>query len=222
MSKSLRPSTVTERISGNGATQAGLSAIAALSGGSLASLLPVLATTLASARQKKRVEDALTAIDQQLRAHESDLRNINDNQYKLINETILALFHTTCDDKIEVLRNVVNNSMRQEELTSHDAVQLSRLVRDLSSQEVVFLLETFKYEAIHLLVSPATADQFIGMEGFANILHLQINSREGLLATSLASLGILAQAGGRVIDSELLKYMPITAKLIALLKTPSM
>jgi flagellar hook-associated protein FlgK len=111
MSKSLRHSTILESVTGNGATQAGLSAIAALSGGPLASLLPVLATTLASARQRKRVQDALTAIDQQLRAHESDLRNINDNQYKLINGTILALFHTTCDDKIEVLRNVVNNSM---------------------------------------------------------------------------------------------------------------
>jgi hypothetical protein len=222
MNKSLQPSSVTERITGNGATQAGLSAIAALSGGPLAALLPALATTLASERQKKRIEEALNAIDSQLLAHAIALRNMSDSQYKVINESVLCLLHTTCNDKVEFLRTVITNSLTQAqvELTSHEAVQLSRLIRDLSAQEAIFLINTFQYEAIYLLANSETADEVVRNPHYADILFLKINSKEGLLATSLASLGLLARCGHRIMDNGLLKYMPISAKLIALLKAP--
>lgn len=57
-----KPSSVVESVSGNIITESALTAIAGISGGPLAALLPVLATSLASGRQKERVEKALVDI----------------------------------------------------------------------------------------------------------------------------------------------------------------
>jgi hypothetical protein len=80
----LKPSTAVEKVVGNPLAQTAATAIAAMNGGPLAALLPVLLTTLASERQKKRIEAALIEIDSQLQSHTSILRNISDSQYKLI------------------------------------------------------------------------------------------------------------------------------------------
>ena len=56
-----RPPTEVERIAGHPIVEAGLTFAAALVGTPLAALLPVLTKALASERQRKRVEAAITS-----------------------------------------------------------------------------------------------------------------------------------------------------------------
>ena len=198
-------------------TQAGLSAISALAGGPLAALLPVLASTLASGRQTKRMAEALVAIDNLLKAHGSILSNITDGQYNLINETVISLFHTTCDEKIKYLRNVVNNSLEHADLTSQYSVQLSRLIRDISADEVSFLIENFRYKQIRFFAAgDASAASYKSIEDA--VLYIDLGTKSGHVASGLIDLGLITQAGFDDVYSECWRFMPISAKLIALLR----
>ena len=100
-------STLLEKITGSLPVQGSLAVVAALSGGPLAALLPVLATTLASQRQAKRIEAAISQIQDALRGQEEYLEQMSDAQYKLINEAVLTILHTTDDNKIALLKVVV-------------------------------------------------------------------------------------------------------------------
>ncbi len=91
----LKPPTALERISGNVATESALTVVAALVGGPLAPLLPVLAKSLASERQKARLELAFMDINAALEEHGEQIRDLSDEQYKIINEAVLALLQTT-------------------------------------------------------------------------------------------------------------------------------
>lgn len=89
---SLESTTFLEETSGHLVTQSVLTYVSALSGNPLAALLPILTSSLASERQKSRIEAALTEIDTTLQKHTKELRNIDDAQYKLINEAIFRYY----------------------------------------------------------------------------------------------------------------------------------
>ena len=141
---SISTPTAVERASGHVATEAVFTLVGALSGSPLAALLPVLANSLASERQQKRVEDALIQIETTLNAHAEALRNLTDSQYKLINEAILALLQTTNAEKIEYLRRAVHNSLViGGGILAQEAVVLARIVRDISADEADFWRRIF-------------------------------------------------------------------------------
>jgi hypothetical protein len=137
----------------------------------------------------------------------------------LFNESILALLQTTCDKKVTYLHQAINNVLQMNDLPSHEATYISRILRDISAQEVVFILENFQYSDIQLITS-ADSSEKPGNPEFEKVLYLRIGSEQGRLVTSLTSLGIIATAGTRFMDAYLYKFMPITGKLITLLKIP--
>ena len=81
--------TALEKVSGNTGTEIAATLLAAFSGNPVAAILPVLTNALASGRHKQRVEKAINEIGAVLEEHSELLRNISDQQYKLINETEL-------------------------------------------------------------------------------------------------------------------------------------
>ena len=206
---SLKPPSVTENIAGSPASEAALTVVAALSGGPLAALLPVLAKTLASGRHRQRVEAALTDIDATLQQHESVLRNLTDEQYKLVNEAILALLQTTSSAKIGYLRRSVQNSLSIEGVQPQEAVVLSRIVRDISAEEADFLIRNFEYERIQVTSSKPEHER--------KILIVHPNSPESLVVTGLVSLGLLEPGEPTWGGSNLLRFSAIVAKLLVLL-----
>ncbi len=218
----IKPPSAIERVSGNSATVIGSATLAAIDGSALTALLPVLGTTLASERHRARVESAIAEINQQLAAQGDKLRQMSDAQYKLINETVLTVFHTTCDEKVKYLKTVINNSLNLDDLKLHDATELARLLRDISAAEVDFLIRYFHHENV-MIILPSQAmlkDSYGNEPHYESVLFLDMHSNEGRVALGLSSLGIVARAGERVMDNSLLKFMPITAKLIALLQKP--
>ena len=72
--------TALERLSGNLTTQSALTVIAAVAGGPLAPLLPILSTSLAASRQQRRIEAELDAIQRLLAERPQAIENLSDEQ----------------------------------------------------------------------------------------------------------------------------------------------
>ncbi|MEO8120528.1 MAG: hypothetical protein ABI606_14575 [Rhodoferax sp.] len=200
-----------EKTAGSLPVEAALTAIAAAAGTPLAALLPVLGNCLASGRQKQRVETTLREMNDVLLSHEAQLAALTDQQYKFINEAVLTLLHTTNESKMRFLRNVVHNSLSASELPDQEAVFLSRVIRDISADEAQFLIENFGYKRIWLNDSePGENEQ--------STLAVKPNTPSGQVALGLLSLGLLTTAEPTWDDSGLLRFTPLVAKLIALLR----
>lgn len=210
---SLKQPTTLEKAASHPGTEAALTLVGALSGNPLAALLPVLTNSLASERQKQRVEAALVQIDTTLREHSEALRNLSDAQYKLVNESVLALLHTTSSEKIEYLRRAVQNSLVVGTILPQEAVVLARIIRDISAEEADFLVKHFHYNRIQLASSATERKQ--------KVLTVAPESHDGLVVTGLISLGLLSTAEPTWDDSGLLRFSPIVAKLLVLLREPS-
>ena len=209
-SPSLQPPTAIERASGSRTVEGVLTAIGALAGGPIAALLPVLAKSVAAERQKTRVETALMDTDKVLRSHSQALDTLSDAQYKLINEAVLSLLHTTSEEKMAYLKRVVGNTLSASSLDSQESVVLSRIIRDISADEAKFICENFGYERIQV----ASADPQHEMK----VLNVKPGTPEALIVTGLVSLGLLESAEPTWDESGLLRYSRATAKLIALLR----
>lgn len=209
----LKPPSALEKVAGSIPAEAVLTAIAAAAGTPLAALLPVLGKSLAAERQKERVEATLREMNSILARHEAQLAHLTDQQYKFINEAVLALLHTTNESKMKLLRDVVQNSLSVSAFPDQDAVFLSRIIRDISAEEAQFLLDNFSYQRIWLSdLEPA--------ESSVPTLAVKPNASDGQTVLGLLTLGLVSTAEPTFDDMGLLKFTSMAAKLIVLLGTP--
>jgi hypothetical protein len=198
-----------EKVAGGLPAQTAATIIAALAGGALAPMLPVLSTALASERQKERVEKYLHEVSRTLERHEATLRVVTDAQYKLINEAILASLQTTQVEKLGLLRNAVRQSLDLNDVEPQEAILLARILRDISAEEAMFVVRNFSYDGI--LIAPAPV-------GEKNILCVPPESRDALIVGGLLSLGVITP--GQPTLGQILYFSGIVAKLIVLLSGP--
>ena len=203
--------TVVEKVAGSLPIEGALTAIAAAAGTPLAALLPVLAKSLAAERQKQRVERTLREMNAVLQAHSAELSLLTDQQYKFINEAVLALLHTTSEEKMAYLKNVVANGLKVVNLPDQEAVFLSRIVRDISAEEAQFLIANFGFERIWLNDSEPG-------EKTRKTLAVKPSTQEGRIVLGLVTLGLVTTAEPTWDDSGLLRFTPLAGKLIALLQ----
>lgn len=197
-----------EKVAGSLPIEAVATVVAALAGGPLAAMLPVLAKSLASERQRVRVEKHLADVSLMLQCHQEALRNLSDAQYKLINEAVLAALQTTQSEKLEILRNAVRRSLDLQDVEPQEAISLSRIIRDISAEEAMFVINNFSYKGVQIAAP--------GSHGEDGILLVRSGSRDELLVSGLVSLGVLT--AGQPTLGQILGFSPITAKLIVLLK----
>ncbi len=206
--------TLVERISGSLATESALTMIAAIAGGPLAPLLPVLAKSLAAGRQQQRVEATLVAIQQTLTEHSEALSHISDEQYKLINEAVLAVLQTTQQEKLDYLRNAIRNSLSVTSFSAHEAVALSRIIRDISAEEATLLIRLFAFEGIQLV------DEKVDKEPMLTIFRLSPSSPDASQVTGLLSLGLLLPPQSSWDGIGVQRFTKLAAKAVALLRAP--
>ena len=212
--KHTSPKTSVERVSGSLATESTLTLIAAIAGGPLAPLLPVLAKSLAAGRQQRRVEATLIAIQQTLTEQSEALFRISDEQYKLINEAVLAVLQTTQQEKLDYLRNAIRNSLSVTNFSAHEAVAVSRIIRDISAEEAALLIRLFAYEGIQLVDEKADKDPM------STIFRLSPNSPDATQVTGLLSLGLLLPPQSSWDGIGVQRFTKLAAKAIALLRAP--
>jgi hypothetical protein len=210
----MKPPTTIEKIADNFTTDATLTVVGVLSGTPLAALLPVLSKTLAGARHKKRVEEALLQIDKTLEEHADALKDLTDSQYKLINEAILAILQTTSAEKVCYLRHAVHNSLFAPDIVPQEAIVLGRIIRDISADEAAFLIANFHYQRIQF---SSVSDK----ENDSVVLSVPPDSHDGLIVTGLISLGLLSSPGSTLDDMGRFKFSRIVARLLLLLREPA-
>ncbi len=197
-----------EKASGSLPVSIGGTLLAAFSGTPLTALLPVLTSALASSRHKQRVKKAIEEISSDLEQQKEKLKDLTDGQYKVVNESILAIFHTIEKEKLKYLRNVVKNTVDDISIQNQEAVLISRLVRDLSAAEVKFLIDN-RHTARFMLSENRPSD--------SEALHILPDSDLGLVASGLVSLGLLVSAEPTWDDTGRLRFAPIVNKLVSLL-----
>jgi hypothetical protein len=206
--KKSEDATLLEKTTGSPITVIATTLIAAFSGTPLTALLPVLAGTLANGRHSRRIEKSIQDISEDLERLKDDVHIMSDSQFKIINEVILTIFQTTEDEKIEYLRNVISNTVSSETQSPHEASLISRLLRDLSSAEVMFIVNNAQYERV----------SFGNNKPFDNrSLKVAPESTEGLVVNGLVSLGLLIPAEPSGNENILLRFAPVIPKLKFLL-----
>ncbi len=193
-----------EKISGNLGTESALTAISALAAFPLAPLLPVLSNSLANRRHKARVEKALYEINEILEQHEKKLQNLTDSQFKIINEVILTILQTTEDLKIEYLKNAIRSNVESEKVDISYSSQISRILRDISADELRFLVENAQYSTIVFDLDNVGKNE----------LKVESDSTQGALVVGLISMGIIVWASSSWDSIGRYKFSPIVEKLI--------
>jgi hypothetical protein len=207
-------SSALEKVSGSLVTEAALTVVAAIAGGPLAPLLPVLSNSLAAERQKKRVEAEIAAIHHLLASQSARVEALSDEQYKVVNEAVLAVLQTTQQQKLKLLRNAVANALVADVGHAREAAMLSRIIRDISAEEAAFLVKAFAFDGVQPMET--TPDQVFEDK----VLRIDPKGEDYLNMSGLLSLGILTPAESSWDGIGVMRFTSIADKVITLLRTP--
>jgi hypothetical protein len=198
-----------EKISGSLATEGVLTIIGALAAFPLAPLLPVLSNSLANRRHKERVEKALYEINETLKAHQEKLESLTDSQFKIINEVVLTILQTTEDEKIKYLKDAVKLNVESEKVPYSYASQVSRILRDISADELRFLIEHSNRSRIVFDQEPMNENE----------LSVTKNSDQGAIVSGLISMGLIVSATSAWDDIGRYVFSPIVSKVLDAIRT---
>lgn len=203
-----------EAISGSVTTALAMTAIAAFGdgGGPLAiaaALLPILAAAPAGVRQKARLDAALEDIHTALAEHQDRFAQLTDQQFSLINQSIAALLQTTNEDKINLLKRAVVNSLDAQPMLDQEVVFLGRIVRDISVDETRFLVENYSYQWIWNGNDPPPLLT-------ENVLHVVPNTLDSSVLLGLQTLGLVSSPSENIDSMGFMTFSPMVAKLLTL------
>lgn len=204
----MEKATELEKVAGSLTVSTAATITAALAGGPIAALLPILTATLANQRHKVRVEKALSQIEKDLSEHSNTLQNLSDAQYKFINESIITILHSPDDLKINFLKKGIQQASARDRIDLHQAGLLSRILRDITVEEITFLIEC-KGNKVIFHEEPKT--------DCLNIKKLSIDEEK---ARGLISLGLLTRETEGVSwdGKDVFVFTKISEKLIELVK----
>lgn len=210
MTKLMRESAL-ELAAGNFLSSAAINAFATYLGGPLAAAIPSLVDSLASRRHQERVAAAIADISECLSRQEEKIRSLTDEQYKLANELYLALLQTTHTTKIEYLKTAIKRTVDITDIGTQEAAVLSRIIRDISVNEVEFITKTFHYKHICTRAPDPNDTE-------KNIYCVAHDGKESILVTGLIALGILTPGTMTLSGGSNLYFSTITAKLLTILQ----
>lgn len=193
-----------EKISGSLPVNTSVTALAAVLGGPVAALIPVLTSTLASGRHKARVEAAISEIDSRLSSIEKFHESLTDPQYQLINNIVVTILNTPNDEKIKYLKEAVYNIPLLETLDMHQATVIGRALDNISVSELIFLIECHGQK---ILFNDHKRDSFYNIDKF---------TQDGECANGLISIGLLSRsdAEGLMSDIGAYHFTPLAKKVL--------
>ncbi len=200
-----------EKVTDNLATKTAGTAIGVLGATvtPLAAFVPFLLEALASGRHSKRLETAFKEIESILKKHEKLISELTDDQYKIINEGVSSALYTINEEKLNYLVTVIANTATQPGTCTGVSDHLSRVIRDISADEIMFLLKNVSFAGIAVTDGTVNNDE---------LLQISPGTNDELLLTGLMHLG-LVYAKDSIWDFQVYKWSPIVDKLVNLLKT---
>jgi hypothetical protein len=104
---------------------------------------------------------------------------------------------------------VVVNAIDEKDIEPLEAVILSRMIRDISAEEVKFILDNFSCRFIEIG----------GKYEWKDTLFIAEGTRDAIVANGLFGLGVLLRTEQLMDSANRLVFSPLCGKLIALLKT---
>jgi len=202
-----------EKVTSNVATKAAANAVALLGATitPLAAFVPFLVDALASGRQGKRLEQMFASLTETIALHSEQIKQISDDQYKVINESISAAFYTVDERKLEILKTAAMNAFMDKDAVSNVADALSRIIRDISASEAAFISQNFSYGLVVI-----AEESYPEIEGLKT-LSISPESEEEIILSGLINLGLLYSKKSRW-DLMGFEWSPLVVKLLRLLK----
>jgi len=202
-----------EKVTSNVATKAAANAVALLGATitPLAAFVPFLVDALASGRQGKRLEQMFASLTETIALHSEQIKQISDDQYKVINESISAAFYTVDERKLEILKTAAMNAFMNKDAVSNVADALSRIIRDISASEAAFISQNFSYGLVVI-----AEESYPEIEGLKT-LSISPESEEEIILSGLINLGLLYSKKSRW-DLMGFEWSPLVVKLLRLLK----
>lgn len=177
----------------------------------LAAFVPVLVDALASGRQSERLERMFGELNALVAAHSEKLRELSDDQYKVVSEAISAAFYTINQDKLQLLKRAATNAFLDGEVVSQLSDSLSRVLRDISATEAAFVVRNFSYELF------IVAEETEASKAMPKTLTIRPHSDEENILSGLINLGLLYSKASRW-DVVGFEWSPLVVKLIRLIK----
>lgn len=173
----------------------------------LAAFIPFLVQSLGSARQSARIEKMLEDVKTIAENNADKIHNLSDDQYKVVNEAVSAAFYTVNEEKLHFLRNAIKNSIETPGLVVGMSDAISRVIRDISVDEVMFILKYKSHKSV--TVYQGTLD---GHE----IARVMPGSFEEVLLSGVINLG-LAYSKTNYAGIIAYEWSPLVEKLVGLL-----
>lgn len=173
----------------------------------LAAFVPFLVDSLASGRQAQRLESMFGELRVLTEQNAEKLKDMTDDQYKVVNEAISAAFYTINQEKIQLLKRAASNAFLNPDAVAELSDSLSRVIRDISAVEAAFIVRNFGYEMI------VVTNDTIAME---KTLAVKPHSPEEIILSGLINLGLLYSKASRW-DAVAFEWSPLVVKLIWLL-----
>jgi len=208
MTKLEKPSFL-EKVTDSAVTRSVATALATCIGTPLGALLPVLLQSLAFGRHNQRVEKALEDINQILNRHEDELKQLSDSQFKIINEIILTILQTTEQEKIEYLKIAIKNTLKEDRHNISVATLVSRILRDITLDEIMFLIKNLEYSRIIFSGKPMNDRELL----------IDTHSREGIIVSGLISLGLMVPGAATFDDIGRYQYSPLVNEVIGIINS---
>ena len=174
----------------------------------LAVFLPLLVDSLASGRQAKRLEAMFGDLQQLIEENSDKIKNMTDDQYKVVNEAISAAFYTINQEKLELLKRAAINATHDSESVKNVSDSLSRLIRDISPAEATFVIKNFSYEYFEVASEVGWSDKAVAIKP---------NSDDEIVLSGLINIGLLYPKTSRA-DVIAYEWSPLAVKLISLIR----
>lgn len=194
------------------------SATGPLGAAAAAAVLPSLLSSMAGQRMQHRIEEAIKSLETEFHAMREDVYAMSDAQYKLVTEAVSAMMRATDQQKLERLRLVAANGVRERALSMQKAQVLSRIIRDVTPEELDLVLAAAPNK---ILAAPdfTQAPNKVAEEVRDFQVHgwhvLGNDPSVKLLVSGLLSLGLIVDAN---LMSHTWELTPIAYSLIALLQ----
>ncbi|KVX02628.1 hypothetical protein [Shewanella frigidimarina] len=214
----MKEETFLEKVCSNTGTSVATTLIAASGGVYLAPLIPMLTASFANNRYQKRVENAFFDVNERLSPLEVAVKNLSDNQFKLVGEILSFIMHTTNDDKIELLKNAAISGVKSDGLQEHEASVLSRILRDISIVEFNYL-DSIKHYDLIFSMGNMSAEKILEMKAKnknGNKVVSVEEPEEQLLLNTLAGFDLLKVSGSGYGADYIYRLTPMSYKLFEL------